>query len=1132
VSVLILLSNLVPGQTTPEPNIELVSQIGHVGNISSLAFSPDGRYLVTGGQYTVKLWDLERGSVLRTFRGHRQRIYSVVFSPCGDQIASASLDGTVKTWDVIAGTEKQSFTGVGYPFHSVAIAPHCGMIAAGGADNRVYLWNVDTGKLVTTIERHLGAVKSVAFSPSGDLLVSGSVDRSVNIWDVRQNRPARTLRGHNSSVESVTFFKDGKTLVSGSADGTIKIWDVESGSETGNLSPTTSKRGVSLLSLSLSSNGRLIATSSWDTVISFWGVEERKVLRTLTADSFPRIAFNPDGELLAAGTTANTVSLWDAQTGKQMLRIPGDASSVSWISMSSDGRILATGHPTSISLWDLETGEFLHSLTNKALHSSLVVLSADGKIIASAAGAGVVPIKPPDGGAVPDSVRDELVSVTVFDVRSGLVVNSLREHTGTVTALAISRDNSILASGARDNSIRLWDIPTARELRVLKGPSSTVLSLAFSPDRTLLASGNQDKSLDLWDVATGRRLISLKGHTAPVTQLRFLMDGRVLLSLGKNGEVLWWNTKTNERLTNVRISDDQTDQMNKLVRRIRSVNLERFYTMDFRLYIEKGPNGSLRISNASTNEPLGDVVRIGATDWLVTTPSGYFDGSPDALKKLIWRLDNNTFNYAPVEAFFKEFYRPGLLAEIMSGNIPEPPSRSLSDIDIRQPEVRIASVGGLQVPEQKYSLPAVIEKSVTTRDVEVRVEVTDNRKPRTREFHPETSGAKDLRLFRNGSLVKIWHGDVFSGIEGCKLADPSAADARRAVCTADVTVTSGKNELSAYAFNHEDVKSRDALAEITGSDKLKTEGTLYVLAVGVNKYSNGKFDLKYAVNDVEEIGREIAERQALLKRYANTEIVTLTDGTATKENIEEAIRRFSKEGEHAPTASGAEAELLKIKSAGPEDALVIYFAGHGKARCFFDPEKKRTNCDRFYLIPNDGFPEGEMGGNEWQKKVYSSSLSDEDLERLLETVDAGKLLMVIDACDSGQALEAEEKRRGPMNSRGLAQLAYEKGMLILTAAKSQQAALETERLGHGLLTYALLEGLTKAEVNEENLITAMSWLDYAVKRVPELENEEFGKRNVGVGVASAKKRDPATQSPRVFYRGSSGSTSLLVSVGH
>ncbi len=104
---------------------------------------------------------------------------------------------------------------------------------------------------------------------------------------------------------------------------------------------------------------------------------------------------------------------------------------------------------------------------------------------------------------------------------------------------------------------------------------------------------------------------------------------------------------------------------------------------------------------------------------------------------------------------------------------------------------------------------------------------------------------------------------------------------------------------------------------------------------------------------------------------------------------------------------------------------------------------------------------------------------------------------MIDACNSGQALETEEKRRGPMNSKGLAQLAYEKGMYILTAAQSYQAALEASRLGHGYLTYALVEEGLKtpaADVEpKDSQLLLREWLDYATNRVPQMQQETIDR---------------------------------------
>ena len=142
---------------------------------------------------------------------------------------------------------------------------------------------------------------------------------------------------------------------------------------------------------------------------------------------------------------------------------------------------------------------------------------------------------------------------------------------------------------------------------------------------------------------------------------------------------------------------------------------------------------------------------------------------------------------------------------------------------------------------------------------------------------------------------------------------------------------------------------------------------------------------------------------------------------------------------------------------------------------------------------------------------------------------AGRMVLVIDACNSGQALEADEKRRGPMNSKGLAQLAYEKGMYILAAAQSYQAALEADELGHGLLTYALIEeGLKKAAADQapkDGLVFLREWFDYATTRVPQLQMQKMQEgRGIGKDVAFVEGEEQREllkrnlQRPRSFYR--------------
>ena len=164
---------------------ELLALKAHSGGVASVAFSPDGRHLGSGGRdKTIKIWDTVRGKEILTLKGHLGNVNSVTFSPDGRRLASGSGDKTVKLWDAA------------------------------------------TGKELLTLKGHSSSVNSVAFSPDGKRLASGSDDWTIKLWDTVIGEKLLTLKGHSSNVNSVAFSPDGRSLASGSKDGTIKLWEV------------------------------------------------------------------------------------------------------------------------------------------------------------------------------------------------------------------------------------------------------------------------------------------------------------------------------------------------------------------------------------------------------------------------------------------------------------------------------------------------------------------------------------------------------------------------------------------------------------------------------------------------------------------------------------------------------------------------------------------------------------------------------------------------------------------------------------------------------------------------------------------------------------------------------------------
>jgi hypothetical protein len=343
------------------------------------------------------------------------------------------------------------------------------------------------------------------------------------------------------------------------------------------------------------------------------------------------------------------------------------------------------------------------------------------------------------------------------------------------------------------------------------------------------------------------------------------------------------------------------------------------------------------------------------------------------------------------------------------------------------------------------------------------------------------AGAKDVRLFRNGALVKVWRGDVLRGQGNADL-------------TFSVPIVGGENRLTAYAFNQDDIKSTDASITVNGPRQEGRRGTAYLFAIGINGYSNPEFNLTYAVPDADDFVAEMKRQQLALDRVADIKVISLKDADATKANIVSAL--------HDLTAK-----------VGPDDVLVIYYAGHGTAQ-----------QNNFYLIPHDLGYDGSRAelGAEALQSILEHSISDSELGAAVEGLDARQLVMVIDACNSGQALETTDKRLGPMNSKGLAQLAYEKGMYILTAAQSDQAAKEATRLGHGFLTYALVEEGLKTPAADDSpkdgQVLLREWLDFAAKRVPEIQEDEIKTRQLEREKAKLPGNAADIQRPRVFYR--------------
>jgi WD40 repeat protein/uncharacterized caspase-like protein len=1100
---------------------ELYVQAGLANKVNALAFSGDGKYLAGLSSGSIFLWEVESGKELRRFESKVEEVNTLALSVGAKLLAVGNEQGGVELWDVAKGVVTKAPAAQEGPILSLAFSPDGRLLAAARGD-ALTLWEVSSGRVAASLKPSGGDVQMVAFSADGRSLAAGG-EKVVRLYDVHTRKTLKSYDVAGAGLSLLFFNPEGRLFGIAPDEGSMR--DLESGK-------SRSLLGHEFVggAAAVTPEGRLLARGyPENSTVVLFDLKNRQCVRSYgaTANDITSLAFTADGRAVFVGDESGDIKYIDLKSGRLvesfmvlMSKVtPARRATTSALIVSPDGKYLfsAAGWK-NVTLWDVEAGKEIFEENWYALCEKCLAFSPDGKHFAATHTNGVYPPR-----------------ITLCELATGKSLADYDGHQDTVNSLAFSPDGAWLASGSSDQTVRLWDLNSGQEARTFEH-DAPVWSVAFSPDGKTLASGVEDGTIRLWDVASGKMMRAFKGHAERVNALEFDPGGGRLASFG-DGEIKLWSVADGAA-----VSYEVVPAWVAANPRFGIINL------NGRMVRPSADGKVIKLTDLGTKEELASLLSLGDMEWMVVTPDGSFDSSSvystfGGWKHLLWRFNNNTFDYAPVEAFFGEFYRPGLLKEVVSGARPKAP-RDLPALDRRPPRVHISLATppppGDRMPSDKTTLgfycddiPNLREFALSSRVQRVEVSAEEVGGGDT------AAGIRDLRLFRNDSLVKIWRGQTAEEVArqpGCRFDAAASGSARKVVCAADVTIVAGQNSLRAYAFNRDNVKSDDALLIVQGAEKLaRDDATLYILAVGVNSYADPAHNLRYAVADAEAVSERLASQQPLTKQYAKAVTVRLLDGDATKENILLALRRLGS-GDEGASPEGLPAELRKLARMRPEDALLIYFAGHGE-----------SDGDRFYLIPHDGFPQGRQSDDEARRnELRRRSISDRELEAALEPVDAGRMLMIIDACDSGQALESEEKRRGPMNSRGMAQLAYEKGFYVLTAAQSRQAALEVSKLGHGLLTFALLEGMSKADADADGLVTGREWFDYAVEQVPLLQREAMRLRSednshatgparrseIAFGPGSDANLPPnrrGLQVPRSFYRVETDGAPFVVS---
>lgn len=883
--------------------------------------------------------------------GHMAMIRSVIFTPDGEQLVSASDDKVIRVWDIGTGNTVRTLRGqIGNgnrgKVYALALSPDGRYLAAGGrivesgeGNHPIRIYEFKSGEIVALLDGHNDAVLSLDFSPDGRMLVSGSTDDTAIIWDFDKRHLVHRLKLHTADINRAVFTRDGERIVTGSDDRTLALWRVKDGKL---LARSTTHAG-NIFGVAVSPLTGEVASASQGGEVRLSddrALQPRKRFKRQEGD-FLGLSFAASGKYLisGSGTEPYHCLVWDAANGNPVRTYRGHDHLVLATAASPTGPVAATagGVNNEIHVWDVNTGKVQRTLRGSGQSVWATGFSSDGALLAW--GHTRRETSPTERGPIEFSLRLPRKQMPTGEPRPVQgEPHRFRRAMVQIENLKLSRReggdygyyaNLDVAQGGRNFTT------IARDERSGFAHNSYTLT----PDARQIITGGGNGWLTAFDISGSKRGDFI-GHASDIWATSVSPDGRLLLSGGNDQTIRLWNVNTHESVISV------------------------FHGRD--------------------------------GEWVIWTPQGYYAASPRGDRHVGWHInqgEGRAARFVTAAQLKQHFYRPDIIRRALELASARQAIDEAQRTDFSLNELLTRRPPGFSVTTPRPD--STVGSSPT--DLTLRVEA-----------NPDPV---------EGFVITVNGRRVISRVD----LDPSRENAGEHEISFQVPLSLGANVVEIVAYNKVGKTAKQVTVKQTGQPDLDKRGTLFILAVGIDAYVNfQKAKLDFAEIDARSI-KSILEDQAAPLYNAIESHLLATDQP------------------QVPTATNIRAALKRLSGAGPRDTVLLFLAGHGL----------NEGADYLYLAMDaalDG--QGKLDPN--------TVISWRDLQHAIEST-RGQRILLLDTCYAGNAYNAR-----------LIKDAADDQVVVLAATDAETLAHEKPALGHGVFTYALLQGLKGSADSEDD----------------------------------------------------------------